>query len=97
MFERSWGSRIIEIVGLATGLSSSSSSSSLSLVQPQGSPTSVYWLNVSICHCLSQQLATPTELHGLGKGKRGSVWSWMSPQQLSPPSDLWRPKEVVAL
>jgi hypothetical protein len=52
---------------------------------------------VPCTHCLSQQLATPTELHGLGKGKRGSVWSWMSPQQLSPPSDLWRPKEVVAL
>ena len=47
MFERSWGSRIIEIVGLATGLSSSSSSSSLSLVQPQGSAASVHWLGAS--------------------------------------------------
>jgi hypothetical protein len=49
MFERSWGSRLIETVGPPTGSLSSSASSSLSLIQPQGSAAFVHWLGVNIC------------------------------------------------
>jgi hypothetical protein len=51
--ERSWGSRLGETTGLPIG-STSSLPSSISLIQPQESPTSVHWLSVSICICLSQ-------------------------------------------
>jgi len=44
--ERSQGSRSVD---LPMGLPSSSASSSFSPVQPQGSPTSVHWLDVSVC------------------------------------------------
>jgi hypothetical protein len=53
--EKSQGSRLVETAGLP----SFSASSSLSLIQPHGSPTSVYWLGVSASHCLTQLLAVP--------------------------------------
>jgi hypothetical protein len=40
--ERSPGCRLVETAGLPMGLHSSSASSSLSLIQPKGSPTLVY-------------------------------------------------------
>jgi hypothetical protein len=55
--ERSQGSGLVETAGLPMGLPSFSVSSSLSLIQPQGSLTSVQWLGVSIC--LSQLLVEP--------------------------------------
>jgi hypothetical protein len=57
--ERSQGSRLIETAGLPMGSPSSSASSSLSLIQPQGPWTSDQWLGVSICVCLSQMLVGP--------------------------------------
>jgi hypothetical protein len=48
-----WGPRFFETTGLPMRLPSSTSSI-LSLIQPQGSPTSVHWLGVGICFCLSQ-------------------------------------------
>jgi hypothetical protein len=60
MSEKSQGSRLVETDGLPMGLPSlSSASSSLSLIQPQGSLTTVQWLGVSICICLSQLLVVP--------------------------------------
>ena len=56
--------RLVEISGLP--MSSSSASSSLSLIHPQGSPASLHWLDVSICIWLS--LCDPilkTEKHNL--------------------------------
>jgi hypothetical protein len=47
------GSRLVEMAGLPMGLPSSSTSSSLSLIQPQRSLTSVHCLGVSICFSLS--------------------------------------------
>jgi len=47
-------SGLIEIAGFPMGFPSSSTSSVLSLIQPKGSLTSVKWLDVSICICLSQ-------------------------------------------
>jgi hypothetical protein len=55
MSERSQGSRLVETAGLPMGLASSSPSSSLFLIQPQGSPA---WI-LSICFCLSQLLVGP--------------------------------------
>jgi hypothetical protein len=52
--ERSHGSRLVETDGLPMGSPSSSASSSLSLIQPQGSPASIYWLGVNICIWLFQ-------------------------------------------
>ena len=58
--ERSQWSKLVETSGLLMGSPSFSTYSSLSLVlsliQPQGSPTSVHWLGVSICVCLGQLL-----------------------------------------
>ena len=45
-------SAVAEIDGLPMGLPSSSTSSSLSLIQLQGSQTSDHWFGVSICFCL---------------------------------------------
>jgi hypothetical protein len=59
MSERSQGSRSVETAGLPMRLPFSSASSSLSLIQPQGSPASVHWLGVSICVCLSHLLVEP--------------------------------------
>jgi hypothetical protein len=53
------GSGLVETAALPMGLPSSSTSSSFSLVQPQGSLTSDCWLSVSICICLSQLLIGP--------------------------------------
>jgi hypothetical protein len=51
--ERSQDSGLVETAGFPTGWPSSSASSCLSLIQPQGSPNSVRWLGISICVCLS--------------------------------------------
>jgi hypothetical protein len=59
--EWSHGSRLVEIVGLPMKLPSSSGSFSLSLIQPQGSLTSVQRLSISICICLNQQLVGPIQ------------------------------------
>jgi hypothetical protein len=48
--ERSWGSRIIETAGPPTGSPSSSASSGLSLIQPQGLEASVLWLGANNLH-----------------------------------------------
>jgi hypothetical protein len=56
MSERSQRSRLVETVGLLIGSPSSSDSSSLFLIQPQGSSTSVHWLDVKICIELLQLL-----------------------------------------
>jgi hypothetical protein len=58
--ERSQGSGIVETAGLPMELPSSSSSS-LSLIQPQGSPTSAQWLAIGICICFSLLLVGPLE------------------------------------
>ena len=52
--ERSQEFRLVETAGLPIGLPSSSPSSSLILIQPQESTTSVHWLGISICICHSQ-------------------------------------------
>jgi hypothetical protein len=57
--ERSQESGLVETAGLPMGLPSSSASSILPLIQPQGSLASVHWLGVSICFCLSQLLVGP--------------------------------------
>jgi hypothetical protein len=44
---RSQETRFVETAGLPMGLPSSSTSSSLSLIKPQGSQTSDHWLGVS--------------------------------------------------
>jgi len=55
--EKSQVSRLVETAaGLPVGLPSFSASSSLSIIQPQGSLTSVHWLGINICLCLSQLL-----------------------------------------
>ena len=55
--EKSQGSRLVETAGLPMGSpSSSSASSSLSLIQPQGFSTSVQWLGVRIYAFLPQRL-----------------------------------------
>ena len=50
--ERSQGSKLVETAGLPMGSPSSTTSSSLSLIQPQGSLASVHQLGISICICL---------------------------------------------
>ena len=50
------GSRLIETACLPTGLPSSSTSSSFSVIQPQGTPSSVHCLGANICICLFQLL-----------------------------------------
>jgi hypothetical protein len=57
--ERSQRSGLVETAGLHIGLPSSSASSSLSLIQPQVSPTSGQWLGVNICFYLSHLLVGP--------------------------------------
>lgn len=58
--ESSQKSRFVETVGLPMGLSSSSTSSSLSLIQPQGSLTSHHRLCIiSMRFCLSHLLIGP--------------------------------------
>jgi hypothetical protein len=57
--ERSQRSGLVKTAGLPMGSPSSSTSSSLSLLQPPGSPTSVQWLDVNICICFSQLLVGP--------------------------------------
>ena len=47
--ERSQDSRLVETAGLPMRSPSSSASSIFSLIQPQESPTSDYWLGVNIC------------------------------------------------
>jgi hypothetical protein len=54
VFERSWGFRLIETAGPPTGSPSSSTSFSLSLIQPQGWAASVHWLSATICLWLFQ-------------------------------------------
>jgi hypothetical protein len=49
--ERSQGPQLVETAGLPMGWPSWASTS-LSLVQTKGSPTSVQWLDLSICTCL---------------------------------------------
>jgi hypothetical protein len=56
--ERSPGAGIVEPAGLPMG-SPFSTSSSLSLVQAQGSLPSDHWLGLNICFCLSQLLVGP--------------------------------------
>ena len=56
VFERSLESRLIETSGPTTGSPSSSASSSLSLIQQQGSSASVHWLGATICLWLFQLL-----------------------------------------
>ena len=56
---RSQVSGFFETAGLPMGLLCSSASSNLSLIQLQGSLTSVQWLGVSICICLNQLLVGP--------------------------------------
>ena len=63
--QRSQGSRFVETVGLPMGLHSSWCSSSLSLIQLQGSPASVHWLH--ICFCLSQLLVSVSCLLGVSE------------------------------
>jgi hypothetical protein len=53
----SQGSRLVESAGLPLGSPYSSASSSLSLIQPQGSLTSVHWLECNKNLCLSQSAA----------------------------------------
>jgi hypothetical protein len=50
---------LVETAGLPVGLHFPSASSVLPQIQPQGSWTSVQWLGVSICFCLSQLLVGP--------------------------------------
>lgn len=57
--EGSKGPRLVETTCLLIVSPSTSSSSNLSLIQSQGSLTSVQWLGVSICICLSQLLVGP--------------------------------------
>jgi hypothetical protein len=57
--ERSQWSWLVETAALPMRLLSSSASSSLFLVQPQESLTSVQWLDISIHICLSQLLVGP--------------------------------------
>ena len=64
--ERSLGSRLVETVDLPMGSPSSSTSSSLSLFQPQ---TSVHWLGISICVHLGQLLV------GLSEGRHARLLS----------------------
>jgi hypothetical protein len=47
--ETSQGSRLVETVNLPMESPSSSTSSSFSLIQPQGSLASVHWLGVNTC------------------------------------------------
>jgi hypothetical protein len=54
--ERSQGSGLVETTDVPIGSPSSSDSSSLFLIQSQGSSISGQWLGVSICVCLSQLL-----------------------------------------
>jgi hypothetical protein len=56
---RSLGFELVENASLPMGLPSSAASFSLSLIQLQGPPTSVDWLGISICVCLSQLLVGP--------------------------------------
>ena len=70
MSERSRGSRLVETAGLPMG-SPFSASSSLSLIHPQGSPSLVQWLGVSICTCLSQLTLERLEAPG-----RKEAWQW---------------------
>jgi hypothetical protein len=57
--ERSKGSWLVDSACFHMGSPSPSAASSRFLIQPQGSPTSVQWLGVSICVCLSQLLVGP--------------------------------------
>jgi hypothetical protein len=52
-------SRLVVTVGLPTRLPSPSGLSILFLTLPYWSPSSVHWLGVSICICLSQLLVDP--------------------------------------
>jgi hypothetical protein len=61
--ERSHRSRLVETAGLPMWSSSSSASSRLSLIQPQGSQASVHWLGLSLCPCLSYLLVGPLRGH----------------------------------
>jgi hypothetical protein len=61
--ERCQGSRLVETSGLPKGLHSSSASSIISLIQTQGPPASLNWLNVSICLCLSHLFVGPLREH----------------------------------
>jgi hypothetical protein len=54
--ERFRVSRIVDTAGLPIGSPSSSVSSSLSLIQPQGFLTSVHWLSIIFYIFLSQLL-----------------------------------------
>ena len=57
--ERSKESWLVESACFPMGSPSSSSASTHFLIQQQGSQTSVHWLGVSICVCLSQLLVGP--------------------------------------
>jgi hypothetical protein len=53
------GSGLVDTVVLPMGLQSSSAHSVLLLTLPYWSPTSIQWLAISICICLSQLLVEP--------------------------------------
>ena len=57
MSDRSQG--LGETAGISMGLASTLDSSSLALIQAQGSPTSVQWLGVNIYISLSQMFVGP--------------------------------------
>ena len=83
--ESSQGFRLVETAGLPMGSPSSTTSSSLSLVQPQGSLTSVHWLGVSICFCLSCLL-------GLSEGSHTRLLSLNSLEHLTANQDIFLKK-----
>jgi hypothetical protein len=56
LFEISRGSRLSETAGSPTGSPSSSDSNNFSLIQPQGSAPSIYWLGTNMCIWLFQPL-----------------------------------------
>ena len=71
------GTKFVETAGLPMGLSSSSTSSSLSLTQPKGSPTPDHWLGVSICFSIcSFSVGKSFEEAELTCVPLLSTWSW---------------------
>ena len=61
LVSQSQGSRLVDTVGLPVALSSPSVSSILPLTLPQGSPTFVQCLDLSICISLSQLLGRASQ------------------------------------
>jgi hypothetical protein len=69
---RSQRARLVETADLPMGLPSSSASSSFSLIQPQGSIISVYWLGVNYLHL------SVSCLLGLLENIHSRLLSWVS-------------------